>query len=400
MTSVRTRDTVLTLIAFAGWLLYILACASFSPDDSKVLFPSNDPTTGAPALAMYDRAARTTRTLLAFPVAAEAGHDTLVYVRGAWTPDGRHVVGIWGEGKDSLRATVLPLDGKEPARVLGFGSNKDDIPSAVLAGAAIVGSHLFAGDKARIVRLDLATGEVKDRPAEGEPLLVARQDQVYYRRHVPVPGASQDASDQTEVGLVDVNTLALAPLFTTREESAADGGFLAVTRDGSRVALGGTRGKVPEILIFENKKLARTVPIGSAEHAILAGNFQWSPDGAVLYVMTLKAAGDDQHHQFAVLEVPAGGGASRETPLLVVAGNHEDADVFAFQLDVSHDGKTLAAAATYLQTPAPKLSGGNKELPAPRVRPEDLALYLVDLSRPDRKVTKLPVPPAKVLQPQ
>jgi hypothetical protein len=56
------------------------------------------------------------------------------------------------------------------------------------------------------------------------------------------------------------------------------------------------------------------------------------------------------------------------------------------QVDVSHDGKTLAAASTYLQ-----MSSGSKV--QRRLKPEDVALYFIDLSRPDRKVTKVPIPP-------
>ena len=75
MPATRTRDTALTVIGFAAVLLYILACVSFSPDDSKVLFPSNDPKTGGTVLAVYDRGAHTTRALLAFPPASGDNKD-------------------------------------------------------------------------------------------------------------------------------------------------------------------------------------------------------------------------------------------------------------------------------------------------------------------------------------
>jgi predicted acyl esterase len=93
----------------------------------------------------------------------------------------------------------------------------------------------------------------------------------------------------------------------------------------------------------------------------------------------------EAEYQLGVLEIPADGGAGRQIPLFRVTGK-EDSDVSTLQVDVSHDGKTLAAASTYLQR-----SSGSKA--QQRLKPEDVALYFIDLSRPDRKITKVPIPP-------
>jgi hypothetical protein len=86
-----------------------------------------------------------------------------------------------------------------------------------------------------------------------------------------------------------------------------------------------------------------------------------------------------------VLEIPAAGGAPRQIPLFRVTGK-EESDVSTLQVDVSHDGKTLATASTYLQR-----SSGSKG--QRRLKSEDLALYFIDLSRPGRKITRVPIPP-------
>jgi hypothetical protein len=378
MTATRTRDAALTVVGFAAVLLYILACASFSPDDLKVLFPSNDPKTGGTVLAVYDRGAHTTRALLAFPPTSGDNNDGHM-IRPAWTPDGSHVVALWGDNDDEFRITVLPISGRGPTRMLVVKDVKGDTASAILVPPPIVGSQLFSGEDGQIRRVDLQSGAELVKKIEGELLLVGQHDRIYYGREL-----SEEGKDtRVEVGLVDADTLALTPLFETTE-AGGDPPFFAVSRDGARVALAGEKDSVPEILVFERNQLRNTIPIGSKADDMKLGFFQWSRDGATLYgVFRTKVA--ETEYQLGVLEIPAAGGAARRIPLFRVTGN-ESSDVMTLQVDVSHDGKTLAAASTYLQ----RSSGSTEQQ---RLKPEDLALYFVDLSRPDRKITKVPIPP-------
>jgi hypothetical protein len=378
MTATRTRDAALTAIGFAAVLLYILACASFSPDDSKVLFPSNDPKTGGTVLAVYDRGAHTTRTLLAFPPPSGDNNDGYL-IRPAWTPDGSHVVALWGDNDKEFRITVLPISGKGPMRMLVVKDVKGDMPSAMLVPPPIVGSQLFSGEDGQIRRVDLQSGAELVKKFEGDFLLMGQHDRIYYGRELPEEGKET----RVEVGLVDADTLALTPLFETTE-AGGDPPFFAVSRDGARVALAREKDDVPQILVFEGNQLRNTIPIGSKADEMELGFFQWSRDGSTLYgVFRTKVV--ETEYQLGVLEVPAAGGAARRIPLFRVTGK-EDSDVMTLQVDVSHDGKTLAAASTYLQ-----MSSGSKV--QRRLKPEDVALYFIDLSRPDRKVTKVPIPP-------
>jgi hypothetical protein len=378
MTATRTRDAALTVIGLAAVLLYILACASFSPDDSKVLFPSNDPKTGGTVLAVYDRGAHTTRALLAFPPTSGDNNDGYM-IRPAWTPDGSHVVALWGDTDKELRITMLPISGKGPTRMLVVKHLEGDMPSAMLVAPPIVGSHLFMGENGQIRRVDLQSGVELVRKIEGELLLVGQADRIYYGRELPEKGKET----RTEVGLVDANTLALTPLFETTE-TAGDAPFFAVSRDGARVAIAGGKDDEQQILVFEGNQLRNSIPIGGKTDEMRLGFFQWSHDGATLYgVFRTKVA--ETEYQLGVLEIPASGGAARRIPLFRVTAK-EDSDMSTLQVDVSHDGKTIAAASTYLQT-----SSGAKA--QRRLKPEDLALYFIDLSRPDRKITKVPIPP-------
>jgi hypothetical protein len=281
---------------------------------------------------------------------------------------------------------VLPLTPKEPARILAITDVKDDLPSPFLMPPPIVRSYLYFGEKEQIRRVDLDSGAEQTSKVAGGPLLVGGRDRIYYARSLPDEGATED---RVEFGTVDATTLALTPMFQTTDAPGGDAPFFAVSRDGTRVAILGGKESAPEILVFEpagsTSPPPRRLPLATEADRIRAGEFQWSRDGATLYCTYRKTLADDQY-QFGVLEVPTSGRAIRQIPLFGVTGKVEDSELFAFQVDVSHDGKTLAAASTYLQTPP-----GKKE--AQRLKPADLALYLVDLTRSDRRVTKVPIPP-------
>jgi hypothetical protein len=383
MASTRTRDATLTMVGFAAWLFYILGCASFSPDDSKVLFPSNDPKTGGMVVAMYDRAAHSSRALLAFP--PPTGSSESFYVRSLWTPDGSRVVSMWLEGNDTLRVMVVPLTAKEPTRLLAVADVKGDVPSPFLISPPMVGSHLFIGEKEQIRRVDLESGTEEKKAVDGGPLLVGVRDRIYYGRTLPDEGAKKD---RVEFGLVDANTLGLTPIFETSEATGSDTPFFAVSRDGRRLGVLAGKESAPQVLVFETSTPGappRRLSLATEADRVRAGEFQWSRDGSTVYCVFRKELADDQY-QFGVLEVPADGKAIRQIPLFRVSGSVESGEVLALQVDISHDGKTLAAASTYLQT-----RFGKKE--AQRLKPEDLALYFVDLSRSDRPVTKVPIPP-------
>ena len=58
MKNPKTRNTALALVGLLALSIYILACTSFSPDDTKVLYPAFDAPSGAIGMAVYDREAR------------------------------------------------------------------------------------------------------------------------------------------------------------------------------------------------------------------------------------------------------------------------------------------------------------------------------------------------------
>ena len=277
----ETRNWILGGIGLLGLVLYILACVSFSPDDSKVLYPSFDPKTVGMVMAMYDRSTRTSRALLTFPA-----NDDGPLIRPFWTPDGSDAVALWREEHD-------------------------------------------------------------------EVLRIA--------------------------GLVDTRSLALTPLFEASDLD--DASVFAVSRDGTRLAVlsESENSRDPLISVFQNGRLLRKLPMDSETNGIdEIGTFEWSKDGNTLYCIYAKNLHKGDSHQFGIVEVRADGSAMRAIPLFSGDIGRFDEDIFVSQLDISHDGKTLALASTY--------HGG------PDFKPEDLALYFIDLSRADRRITMVPIP--------
>jgi hypothetical protein len=79
---------------------------------------------------------------------------------------------------------------------------------------------------------------------------------------------------------------------------------------------------------------------------------------------------------YGLMEIPFSDAPPRELTLINDAPVEDDnSSAYYFQTAISHDGKTAAIASTYLDC-----------------KPADRALFLVDLSDPQWKVTKVPIP--------
>src|ERR1035437_4730123 len=127
------RNSALGLLGLASLLIYVLACASFSPDDSKVLYPTIDPKTGATGVAVYDRTSGKSE-LLFVPLGlttADAEVKPMIH-RAQWLPDGRSIVVAWpdlnssgGANDDGLNFAVLPFNSRGPTRLFSLPGLKD-----------------------------------------------------------------------------------------------------------------------------------------------------------------------------------------------------------------------------------------------------------------------------------
>ncbi|MDO8544548.1 MAG: hypothetical protein Q7S40_29250 [Opitutaceae bacterium] len=366
----RTRDAVLTLIGAAALLAYVLACTSFSPDDRKVLFPAFEAATGAVAVAVYDRDNGSTTKLMALP------SDGNLF-RAVWSDDGRRVIVL--SGMKQLRLTVLPFKTTEPVRLLELPSDAEGFPNLIMS-PAIVGSRLLLCVKTKLTSIDMETGAVKTNDVGSELLLLGHPRGVFYLR--PVDPKTDGKEDEYEIGRVDASNLTCVPPFRVPSPASSNKfePFFAVSPDTRRVALLANHDGQQSFYIFEDQKLARTIPAALPTDSLLVMHPRFSLDGRTLYATFIRKASnpakEETAHQAGILEVPLDGAPSRQVPLFTVSDNSNLEAANGFQLDVSHDGKTLAVCSTFLKE---------------ALKPEDLALYFVDLTRADRKVTKIPI---------
>ena len=376
----KTRSKVLGGIGVAALIAYVLACRpGFSPDGTQILFPAFDPVTSQQAVLRYDLGTRTVDALLVLP-----GRDAVSqvgYLSMAWTPDGKQAFVAWGEGDapPRLRVVMLPLASRNPVRCFALPLKDDDeIMVSQLHPPCLIGGHLFFGGS-RIYRLDLATGKTETSPelaseAEEEDsegyYLIGQGRRLYYL------GGSDDPA---ELGTVDPETLQLRRLLTFEPDSELVTVFPAIAPNGARVALTTKVDDSFRLAIYRDAKLERSILLDAAlGEDFETGNAAWSPDGTTVYVLALKPSdAEDGPPRLVSLEIAVEGDAVRETVLGAVE-NNGDTDMMTAQLVLSPDGKTLAVSTAY-----------SLEENRPR---EDRALFLADLSDPERKVTRIPVP--------
>jgi hypothetical protein len=104
------------------------------------------------------------------------------------------------------------------------------------------------------------------------------------------------------------------------------------------------------------------------------------PKGDKLWASFQKGTKDNGTNvfSFGIIEIPLSDAPVREITLIKGLRTKEQDLGFYFQAAMSHDGKTAAVASTYLAC-------------LEEFKPEDCALFLVDLSDPNRKVTKVPI---------
>jgi hypothetical protein len=182
-----------------------------------------------------------------------------------------------------------------------------------------------------------------------------------------------------------------------------------MTTSGTRLAL--TRGDADNqsLVLYRQFQPERTLSFGATNNGLVLGNLAWSPDGRTLYAAgfrplkpgpiakaihagyeALRSAGLKPTEpraldlQISVCEIPADGQPLRETPLFRTATAADKTFLLLYQVALSPDGKTLALSA-----------GLSEEEGATRER--DRALYLIDLTRASRPVSKIRIPRENVV---
>ena len=103
------------------------------------------------------------------------------------------------------------------------------------------------------------------------------------------------------------------------------------------------------------------------------------PRGDRVFTAYASKAEDAEDAEYGVVEIPLSREPLRWIPLFRAKSDKEDL-IFA-QASLSHDGQTWAMATSYLY------------LQNESVKPEDCALFLVEVGQAKPKITKVPITP-------
>jgi hypothetical protein len=384
----QKRNAALACLGLLALSIYILACTSFSPDDTKVLYPSFDTASGALGLAVYDRDARNSEML--FVPVAYGGSDTNMEVspcifRAQWLANGRDIVMTYvaaeGGDKDGMSVVVMPWGTHRPTRVFRVPEVKDMAQSLVVP-LCIAGEQMIfrTSDKA-CGRLDLRTGALtahEFEDAKGEISTYPAPDGagVFYFE------SDNSADPKTIFGRLNPTAFSRTPLMVITNRLRD---MTAITYDleGKLLALLASYDEKVELEVWREGRqvFSRSVDIHGGKR--IFANAVLAPNGKSIRAAFQQANGTNSM-SYGLMEIPFSEAPARETTLIRSAPVQDEPSAFYFQMATSHDGKTAAIASTYLA------------LMDKPINASDCALFFVDLSDPNWKVTKVPIPlPAK-----
>ena len=390
--SPRWLHLILLVVGMVAWMIFILACVggpAWSPDGSQILFAYRDVENSRTAVALYDRATRTTSTILAQPAAKEGE----LILEPQWQKDGtRAFIAIYqpvpGSSDDgSCEVISIPVKSGMPLQAYALGTTE----GCVGPFPQLDGKVFFGGKDLRWI--DLATGEIGSNAIPDEIGSISEHDgQLFYLREVSRSvGSTEDkksVEDGKEFGRIDLKDFSLKPAFSLWK---SDMTALDITGDlspvfwetgGSRMAMIGQGGDSDKILLLEEGKgIVRVLPPDLGVKSFLLGNLVWSRDGKTLYAAAMTKGEQEKTQQYWLAEIPVAGIPGRLTKIAPIQEEMSD-DLEAYfrnsmQVSLSPDGSLIAAT--------PAVLGKNT------LAERDRALFLIDVRDPARPITRIPI---------
>ena len=377
----RMLHVTLALAAIVGFGLFILACTgwlSWSPDGSQIVFGYYDPNAGDKGeyrIALYDNGTGKVRALN--PEILSVHEKGFL---GQWKQDGSGLFVFATKSDQKLHVMDVSASTGEIIKEVEVPTRESD-SQAIVAAVEMQGILFINVDP--LTRLDLATSEVTQIDqdhSKGLFVFPLGDTRLFYLK-------TDDDLEEFGLGYVDPQTLALNPLFQIKNDDVrlrGSKGFrplLAVEPGNSRIAISSMREKKDDIVICNETGIQNVLSPKLPFSNFHIGNLQWSRDGKHLYASVINPLRDD-FVQYSVAEIDAESGRARVIPIAEVntKGDSDFDEMFylLLQVWVSPDQHTIATSTANLQEGY--------------IAEKDRALYLIDMSRQDQKVTKIPAP--------
>lgn len=371
------------LIGLGSLLIYILACTSFSPDDSKVLYVTADAKSGMTGVAVYDRKLGKSELLFQpYLLEVHSLETKSTPLRPQWVEDGHSILTTWRSGANdsadtTLDIAILPFDRRGPVRMFKLADlDKDGATMFYFWPVPVAGKFLFLpGQSNSLIRLDIGTGEMRRETNQQDIVVLPSpdNDRLFYLTGM------EHSNTPSEFGLLNPETFARTPIFHIPEGKVSLLS-LALSRDAKSFAYQLENETPPLIHLLETGKPARAFSLASLPGKTDVSVRQFSSKRDLLYASFKNTPEGHTNDDYGFLEIPLDGASIRKTVLISNAPPGDRDLLASFQIDLSHDGKTMAVESLWLNY-------GDTSLKA-----EDCALFLVDLSKPQHKVTKVPIP--------
>jgi len=386
------RNAALASVGLLALGIYILACSSpaFSPDDRKVLYPAFDAASGAIGMAMYDRETRGSEMWF-LPVAYGSGETNLPMapsiIRAQWLANGRSIVVAYvapgARGEDRISVALVPWETRGPIKTFQL-PDISDAAACFTMPLCLANERLFfpADDSgSEVLRLDLRTGALtrkKLAEADGNIRLYPAPDgeSVFYFEEDKGP------DKKMVFGRLNPSNFSRKPLMQLPKD-LPDEGVMAYDQTGRTFVFleGGEETNAVLVVRDGQPVFTRSLDTRGREREFI--NAILAPNGKAVRASFRQAHGTNRM-AYGLMEIPFSDAPAREVTLIKDSPNGREENSYYFQMAVSHDGKTAAVASTYLACTDEEF------------KPADCALFLIDLSDPNWKVTRVPIPmPAK-----
>ena len=368
----RTIHVLLAGIGCVSLLVYVLACSTaFSPDDRQVLYPSFDPQSGALSIAVYDRSTGRSEQIFS---GIGSHTDTNIHsasLRAGWLPDGKHILVAEAEDDHRLSLFVLSRSGKEPVRHLGNLKWEEPLTALELP-IAVAGTKVFLNDDHNLTRVDWVTGEMLVNTNHIAALPGDDGKTIVGWRELPDNGGA-------EFGVLDPETLAFQPQLTLTNQMG-EGTFPAFNpREREIMFVSGQATNLAlQVVRDGTKTFSRPITRPGCEVKVAGPWLDLGPKKDRVFTAYTSKTEGQTNSECGLLEIPLNEKPLRFTPLFQVQS--DDLNSLLAQPSLSHDGRTWAISSAWL--------GASKKS---ALRPEDCALFLVQVDRSRPKITKVPI---------
>jgi hypothetical protein len=386
MNKPNTRNMALALVGLLALGIYILACTSFSPDDTKVLYPAFDPASGAVGMAVYDRETKGTEMLF-LPHGYQVESNKLVAVpsllRAAWLSSGREIVVSYCSNEKpkndhgSIGLALIPWGMRQPIRVLRLPTADNPEPY-FLFPLCVAGDRVFLSISTNgIARVDPRAGTVTTHQFEqtaGEVLLLPAPD----GKSVFCLESPKRADEKTVFSRLNPDDFSRTPIAVITNKVLDDAVFTYDNTGRTLAFLSEGKETNTLVVLRDGRQIfARSLDTRGQERSF--GNAILDPNGKALWATFQQTKGTNTS-AYGLIEIPFNDAPAHVLMLISNAPAGGSGSSACFQAGISHDGKTAAIASTYLACTDQDF------------RAADCALFLVDLSKPEWPVTKVLIP--------